>query len=149
MTAPTEATLRAAAETEIARIAGYAQGVVGVAALHLESGRTLAHNDAEPFPMASTVKVPIAVTVLDMVDRGDLALDTIVAVEPAEMNPSSPIADEFRYPGVSLSLVNLLEPMITRSDNTATDVMFRVVGGPAAVERHMRALGIAEISITR
>ncbi len=145
----TEATLRANAEAEIARIAGYAQGAVGVAALHLESGRGLAHNDAEAFPMASTVKVPIAVTILDMVDRGVLALDTLVSVEPAEMNPSGPIGEEYRHPGVSLSVYNLLEPMITRSDNTATDVMFRAAGGPAAVQNHMRALGILDIRIDR
>ncbi len=145
----TEATLRAAAEAEISRIAGFAQGAVGVAALHLESGRALGHNDAEAFPMASTVKVPIAVTILDMVDRGTLRLDTQIAVEPAEMNPSGPIGEEFRHPGVSLSVYNLLEPMITRSDNTATDVMFRAAGGPTAVQQHMRTLGITEIRIDR
>ncbi len=149
MIALTEPKLRAAAEAEIARIAGFAQGTVGVAALHLESGRTLAFNDAETFPMASTVKVPIAVTVLDMVDRGALSLDTRLEVEPAEMNPSSPIAEEFRHAGVSLSVLNLLETMITRSDNTATDVMFRAAGGPEAVQGHMRALGITEMRITR
>ena len=149
MTVMTEAKLRAAAEAEIARIAGFAAGVVGVAALHLESGRALGHNDAEAFPMASTVKVPIAVAILDMVDRGVLSLATQLAVAPAEMNPSSPIAEEFRHPGVSLSVFNLLEPMITRSDNTATDVMFRAAGGPAAVQAHMRALGITGIWITR
>ena len=145
----TEATLRAAAEMEIARIAGFARGAVGVAALHLESGRALAHNDAEVFPMASTVKVPVAVAVLEAVDRGTVQLDTLVAVEPAEKNPSGPVGEEFRHPGVSLSVYNLLELMITHSDNTATDVMFRVAGGPAAVERHMRALGILDIRINR
>ncbi len=146
---PTEADLRAGAEQEIARIAGYAQGTVGVAALHLGNGRALAYNGGEMFPMASTVKVPIAVTILDMIDRGVLALSTQLAVEPAEFNPSSAALEEFLHPGVWLSVHNLLEPMITRSDNTATDVMYRAAGGPAAVERHMRALGIEEMRISR
>jgi beta-lactamase class A len=149
MTATTEAGLRAAAETEIARVVGFAQGTVGVAALHLESGRALAHNNAEPFPMASTVKVPVAVAILDMVDRGALSLATQLEVALAELNPSGPIGEEFRHPGVSLSVFNILEPMITRSDNTATDVLFRAAGGPAAVERHMRSLGITEMRISR
>jgi beta-lactamase class A len=145
----TEAQLRAGAEAELARIAGYAEGAVGVAALHLESGRALACNDAEAFPMASTVKVPIAVTILDMVDRGTLGLATQLAVEPADLCPSSSITEAFPHPGVALSVHNLLEIMITRSDNSATDVMFRAAGGPAAVERHMRSLGITEIRINR
>jgi len=146
---PTEADLRAGAEAEIARIAGYAQGTVGVAALHLESGRAIAHNAGEMFPMASTVKVPIAVTVLELIDRGKLALSTQLAVEPAEFNPSSTALEEFLHPGVSLSVHNLLEPMITRSDNTATDVMYRAAGGPEAVQRHMQSLGIQEMRISR
>jgi beta-lactamase class A len=43
----------------------------------------------------------------------------------------------------------LLDPMITRSDNTATDVLFRLVGGPSAVQDQMRALGIDGIRVDR
>jgi beta-lactamase class A len=50
---------------------------------------------------------------------------------------------------VSLSLVNLLEPMITRSDNTATDVLFRLAGGPAAVAAWLARQGIAGITPSR
>ena len=144
-----EAELRAGAEREIARVAGFAQGTVGVAALHLESGRALACNDAEMFPMASTAKVPLAVTILDMVDRAALALSTQLAVQPVDVNPSSPIGEDFRHPGISLSVHNLLEPMITRSDNTATDVLYRAARGPAAVQAHMRKLGIGEFRVDR
>jgi len=87
--------------------------------------------------------------VLDLVDRGKLSLDTQFAVEPVDLNPSSPIAEEFLHAGIWLSVHNLLEPMITRSDNSATDVMYRAAGGPAAVEAHMRKLGITEMRITR
>ena len=145
-----ERELRAHAEREIARIAATARGgVVGVAALHLESGRELAHNAGEMFPMASTVKVPIAVAVLDRIDHGGLTLATQLAVETVDFNPSSAILEEFLHPGVWLSVHNLLEPMITKSDNTATDVMYRAAGGPEAVERHMRSLGIEGMRINR
>jgi beta-lactamase class A len=140
---------RAAAEAEIARIAGFAQGDVGFAARHLSSGAALAHRGGEGFPMASTIKVPLALTILEMVDQGRLRLEQMVAVEAVEMNPSAPIGEEFFHPGVSLSLANLLEPMITRSDNTATDVLFRLAGGPAAVAAWLARLGIAGITPSR
>ena len=50
--------LRNNAEREIAHLAAAARGAVGVAALHLENGRALAHDADASYPMASTVKVP-------------------------------------------------------------------------------------------
>lgn len=137
------------AEAEITRIAPMAQGRVGVAAVHLVSGSRLGFNAAMEFPMASTIKVPLALTVLDHVDKGKLKLDTMLAVEPREMLPSGPVGEEFFYPGVSFSVHNLLDPMITRSDNTATDVLFRAVGGPKVVAAHLASMGVRDIRVSR
>jgi beta-lactamase class A len=65
------------------------------------------------------------------------------------MNPSGPVGEEFFYPGVALSVHNLLDPMITRSDNTATDVLFRAVGGPKVVAAHLAAMGVSGIRVSR
>src|SRR5215210_2498942 len=59
-------------EAEVTRLATIAGGKVGVAAIHLETGREVYLNRAEPFPMASTFKVPIAVQLLTRVDSGAL-----------------------------------------------------------------------------
>jgi len=137
------------AEAEIARIAPMAQGRVGVAAVHLGTGARLGFNDSMEFPMASTIKVPLALTVLDHVDKGRLKLTTMLEVEPREMLPSGPVGEEFFYPGVAFSVHNLLDPMITRSDNTATDVLFRAVGGPSVVAAHLAAMGVGGIRVSR
>lgn len=141
--------MQANAEAEIARIAPMAEGRVGVAAIHLASGARLGFNDAMEFPMASTIKVPLALTVLDQVDKGKLELTTMFEVAPQEMLPSGPVGEEFFYPGVSFSVHNLLDPMITRSDNTATDVLFRAVGGPTVVADHLAAMGVSGIRVSR
>jgi beta-lactamase class A len=141
--------LRNNAEREIARLAAAARGAVGVAALHLETGRALTHDAEERYPMASTVKLPLALTVLAQAAAGKFDLAAPIEVHPTDMNPSGPIAEELRHGRVALSPRALLDPMITRSDNTATDVLFRLVGGPSAVQDHMRALGIDEIRISR
>ncbi|MCS6817649.1 MAG: class A beta-lactamase [Blastocatellia bacterium] len=137
-------------EREIARLAEIAGGVVGVAALHLESGRRVSLNGKERFPMASTYKVPIAVQILTKVDRGELTLDQLIAVEPTDLSPGSgTLSDLFNKPGVALSVRNLLELMLLISDNTATDVLLRLAGGPETVTARMRELGIEGLRVDR
>jgi hypothetical protein len=71
-------TVSLAAETSldqrIERIAAHSRGTVGVAAVHLESGRTVWRLAAERFPMASVFKLPVAVTILDPKTRLPLSL---------------------------------------------------------------------------
>ena len=58
-----------ALEKELRRLGALSSGMMGVAAVHLESGRSAFLNADEPFPMASTFKVPIAVELLRLVDE--------------------------------------------------------------------------------
>ncbi|HEX7115181.1 MAG TPA: class A beta-lactamase [Steroidobacter sp.] len=137
-------------ESEIERIASSAGGVVGVAAWRLDGkGPSVLVNAREPFPMASTYKVAIAGAIFDAVDKGRLKLEQMVPVSPQDYVPSEVIADRFIHPGVSLSLLNLLELMLTQSDNTATDVLMRLAGGPQAVTAWVRAQGIEGQRIDR
>jgi len=138
---------RAVVELEIARIASNAGGEVGVAARHLESGLTLTVNSETRFPMASTFKVAVAGAILSQVDAGQLGLDQLVTVDPALVLESEGIAEIFPFPGVALSVHNLLEGMITRSDNTATNVLTRLAGGPAAVTAWVRKLGVEKLRV--
>ncbi|MDH5344128.1 MAG: serine hydrolase, partial [Gammaproteobacteria bacterium] len=63
-----------ALEREFARLADLSGGTMGIAAVHLESGRSAWLNGDEAFPMASTYKVPIAVQLLHLVDEGEMTL---------------------------------------------------------------------------
>jgi beta-lactamase class A len=93
--------------------------------------------------MASTVKVAIAHRLLERVDRGELALDTMVPFEAGDRHPGSgTLAELFDEPGVSLSLRNYLELMLLISDNSATDLLLRQAGGAEAVTASLEALGI-------
>lgn len=139
-----------AVDTEVARLAAGAGGVVGIAAWRLDGkgSRVLFNADAS-FPMASTYKVPLAGKIFDMVDKGQLRLDTMVDVPQEMMSPSEVIADRFIHPGISLSVHNLLELMLTQSDNTATDVLMKAAGGPHAVTAWVRAQGVAAMRVDR
>jgi N-acyl-D-amino-acid deacylase len=135
---------------EVERLSRGSGGVVGLSALHLQTGRRVALRGRERFPMASSFKVPIAVELLRRVDAGEIALDQMVALERADLHPGSgTLSALFNKPGVSLSVRNLLELMLLISDNAATDVLLERAGGGEAVTARMKALGIDGIDVSR
>lgn len=137
-------------EREMSRLADLVPGVVGAGIIHLETGREAFLNRHDAFPMASTYKVPIALQLLARVDRGEIRLDSLVEIEPADLHPGSGTLTElFDDPGVILSVRNLLELMLLISDNSATDIMMRLAGGAEAVTAHLQALGLEGISVNR
>jgi len=142
-----------ALEAELNRIAAAAPAKVGIGVVHVETGRQASVNGAEWFPMASTYKVPIAVEVLTRVDRGELGLDSLVALEPADIVPFGSLLTE-RFgdatrPGATLAVRRYLELMLTLSDNTATDVLLRLIGGTQPVRARVAALGITDLEVSR
>lgn len=137
-------------EAEIGRLSAISGGRVGVGIIHIESGRELFVNGDEPFPMASTYKVPIAVELLTRVQAGAVRLDSMITLGPADLHPGSgTLTSLFNDPGVSLSVHNLLELMLLISDNSATDIVLKLAGGGAAVNARLAALGITGISVDR
>lgn len=135
---------------EVARLAEQAQGRVGVAAHHIETGRGITLNGDEPFPMASTYKVPIAVQILSMVDRGELELHDLVEIEQSDVYVTSgAISDLLDDPGLRVSVHNLLELMLQISDNIATDVLLKTAGGSQAVTVRIHEAGVEGIRVDR
>jgi beta-lactamase class A len=138
---------RAAAEAELARIVAPLGGEVGIMAVHLDSGLTLSLNANDAFPMASTFKIAVAGAVLAQVESGRLSLTQLIPVDPELVLDSEGIATDFPFPGVSVSIHNLIESMLTRSDNTATNVLVQVVGGAATVTAWVKGLGVDDMRI--
>ena len=137
-------------EKELERISKLAKGKVGISAVHLESGKRISMNLYEKYPMASTVKVAIAVQLLSKIEKGELSLMTMVDLQPSDLHPGSGTLDVlFAKPGVQLSVQNLLELMMTISDNSATDILLRLAGGQKAVMERLRILGIDGMSVDR
>ncbi len=129
-------------ESAFALLARQTDGTVGVAVQRIGGGPVYTLNAGQTFPMASTFKIAVAGAVLARIDKGDFKLDTMVTVDPAVWVQSAGITEQMKHPGVALSVHNLLELMLTRSDNTATDVMVTEAGGPAAVTAWLRKVGV-------
>ncbi len=134
----------------IEQIASGLAGRIGFAAQEIGGDEVIAFNGDETFAMASTYKVAIAAAVLDRVDKGELSLDQLVEV-PNEMFVTGVVAlaETFPHGGIQLSVANLIEVMITESDNTATDVCMGLAGGAAAVTEYLRRLGITDFRVDR
>ena len=140
-------------EREFERLATLSPGTLGVSVIHLESGRQVSFRGGTRFPMASAYKVAISYELLRRVDAGDDKLERMVTLAPEDFHPGSgtltalfnpPGVDQ---PGVSLSLRHLLELMILISDNSATDILLREVGGSVAVNKHLAALGVTSVQV--
>jgi beta-lactamase class A len=135
---------------ELATPAKASSGEMGVAAIHIESGHRITLKSSERFPMASTYKLPIAIHLLTLVDEGKEQLERLIKIEPKDIRPGGvPLTDEFKLGESAVSLGDLLEMMLTASDNTASDLILRLAGGPQAVTARMRSLGIEDLSIDR
>jgi beta-lactamase class A len=140
----------AAIQAEIARHAEIAGGETGVAAWMLDrEGPRVLFNADQPFPMASVYKVAIAGAVLASIDERKLSLDQMIAIDRANFVPSDVIATKLIHPGISLSVQNLLELMLTESDNTATDLLMDLAGGPQAVTRWVQKQGVTGLRVDR
>ncbi|WP_395392037.1 class A beta-lactamase [Novosphingobium sp. BL-8A] len=129
-------------ERRLSSVAEGSQGRIGVAAVDLSTGRTVDVMGSQRFPMASTSKVAIAATFLEGVDKGKWSLSSEYPLMiPVASAPFSSAVAPVR-PGAYMPARQLLELMITRSNNYATDALLKVVGGPAAVNAWVRRAGI-------
>ncbi len=130
----------------IEQISHAAQGRIGVTATVLETGESVSLNGNQRFPMLSVYKFPIAIAVLAQVDQGKLKLDQKIRVEASDIVQGSQILDE-KSQGMEFSLAELLKYMVSESDNTACDVLLRLIGEPRIVTEYLRGLGVNDIVV--
>ncbi len=126
-----------------------AGGEVGVALIHIESGSRLSIHGDRRFPMASVYKLPLAIELLTQVSQGSLALTQPVTIRVNDIRACCTLSRKYPKGGVTMTAGELLELLMVYSDNTACDLLMKLVGGPAVVERRMRMLGFAAINVNR
>ena len=136
-------------EKQLAAVAEASAGRIGVAAVDLRSGRTIHVLGDQRFPMASTSKIAIAAAFLEGVDKGRWSLTSeFPMLIPVRSDPFSSAVAPVRE-GQYMSAETLLELMLTRSNNYATDGLLKVVGGPEAVNDWVRRAGITDWHLDR
>ena len=142
-------TTRTALEAAIDRAVKEAGGTMGVSAVHLETGERIVRNGDQRYPLASVFKVPIALRLLQRVDQGEICLGDTVQLRPSDLRTGSGRIAARHPRGGHMTLLELFEAMLIESDNTASDFLLRVAGGPGAVTARVRELGVHDVRVDR
>jgi len=103
-------------------IADAHHGVVGYSVIDIDNNVRLSRRGDEKFPTASLIKVPILVTVYDLVAKGQLSLDDPITVLKIDQVPGSGVI-QYLHNGTILTVRDAAWLMITISDNTATNLL--------------------------
>ncbi len=130
----------AALQLQLSAMSAHAPGRVGIAVEDLATGLTSGVNAGASLPAASTIKIPVMVEVFRQMELGRLDLDSAVHLQARDRDWGwGDLADA--EPGTRYTIKQLLWLMITRSDNTATNMLIRRVGR-THINATMAALGL-------
>lgn len=112
----------------------------------LSTGEEIGIDPDVEVPVASLVKVPLAVAVLDRIHDGRIDGSTMIDVAPGRITSPGPVGlGRFRHPA-RVAVEDLLYLSMAISDNAAADALFDLVP-PAEVNRTVREAGITGIAV--
>ncbi len=125
------------------------QAEIGVAIEGFDSHQHAGFNENRRFPLQSVFKFPLALTVLDQVDKGKIHLDDTLVLTPSDLLPNthSPLREKYPHGHAAVSIREILKETVSNSDNNGCDILLRLIGGPQAVDRYVKSLGIADMRI--
>lgn len=115
-------------------------GRICVSILEVASGKRVEHRADERILMCSTFKALAAALVLARVDKGEERLDRRIKFSKNDLVAGS-AATETHAGGAGMTMAELCDAAVTRSDNTAGNLLLASFGGPAALTAFFRSLG--------
>jgi beta-lactamase class A len=126
-------------EDQIAGMEKRNNALIGLFAANLDSDRTVAHRADETFAVCSTFKGYAVGRVLQQVDRGQLALDTRIFIDPGAIVANSPVTEE--RTGADMTIGELCQAALQHSDNTAGNLLLKMIDGPPGITAFARSIG--------
>lgn len=148
MQAPSERVALDALEARLGALAAGARGKIGIAVVHVQSGRKVLAGGKQRLPLQSVFKLPLAIAILKEVEAGHVSLDQVVTVRAEDRAPGV-ASNESKWARVprEANVRQLLEYSLVDSDNTSSDKLLALLGGPLALTQRMRTLGFSEIAV--
>lgn len=122
---------------------------VGFAMLAIEDGDTISVNGDKMHSLMSVTKFPQALLLLHLVDQGkvDMAKPLTFTPEHLTQRTASTLVKDHPQKSFALSIPEVLRYAVGQSDNISSNVMFDAEGGPDAVTKYLREIGISDITI--
>ncbi len=127
---------------QLERLASVMPGVVAISVADLTGGHAIAINGNVNLPAASTIKIPVMVEVFRQVAQGKFTLKTTLALTDADRDSGYGSLCDAPW-GTRYTVDTLLRLMITESDNTAANMLIRLVGRQN-VNDTMAGLGLTQ-----
>jgi beta-lactamase class A len=125
---------------DLAQFEAKSGGRLGVAVIDTRDGSVTQHRGDERFPMCSTFKVLAAAAILKNAGENLGGLQQRVRFEKSDLVDYSPVTSEHTG-GDGMTLSEVCEAAVTRSDNTAGNLLLKNIGGPAGLTSFARSLG--------
>ena len=147
LSAPLARAEQAPVAEQLAELERRHSATVGLYAVDLQSGRTLAHRENERFAVCSTFKAYLAARTLQMAGRGAFAMTDTVTVRAEDLLPNSPVT-ETRV-GQPITLAELCAAVLQVSDNAGANYLLHQIGGPPAITEFARSIGDQETRLDR
>jgi beta-lactamase class A len=135
-------------QRNVERIADGLSAHWGIFAESLDTGEQIAIHADRPMETMSDIKVALLVTAFRQIDAGKLHLDQPVTLTAADKRFGTGVLRTL-HDGLQLTLRDVLTLMVIQSDNSATDLAYRLVGGPGVVTQTMRKMGFQHITSER
>lgn len=112
---------------------------INVAALDTGNGNSIFFRESERVLMCSTFKVMLVAATLARVDAGKESLDRVIHYQRGDLLDYAPETSKYLAGGMSVR--ELCAAAVTLSDNTAANLLYAGLGGPAGLTRYARELG--------
>lgn len=122
---------------------------IGIAVI-INGKNTVSVNGSRDFPMMSVFKFPQALAVADYCQKSGIGLTDSIFIKSEEMKEDtwSPMRDQYGVRDIKLPVSELIDFILQQSDNNASDVLFRVIGGTSVADSLMKSLGYSDILIS-
>lgn len=121
---------------------------VGVAVIYDRTDTLLVNNEYK-YPLMSVFKFPQVLALLDYMDKYSIGLETQVFINKSDLreNTYSPMRDKYPNGDFLISLKELIEYAVSRSDNNASDWLFDKMTGPYVTAMYLRNIGLSDFEI--
>jgi beta-lactamase class A len=135
------------AQAKFAKLERTLDGRLGVFALNTANGSQLSYHANEYFPMCSTFKVFLVSAILKRSTQSDGLMQQLIKYQQSDLVTYSPITERHVEDGMTVAA--LCAAAIQYSDNTASNLLMKILGGPAAVTTFARSIGDRQFRLNR
>lgn len=115
-------------------------GTVGVA--FVSEGDTVTVNNGAHYPMMSVFKMHEALAVADKLEKQGISLDTLLSINRVDLDLDtwSPMLKEYTAKSFTIPVGRLMEYAVTKSDNNASNLLFRHIVSPTETDAYIRSI---------